>query len=238
MIVEQQLNTELVLINNWFQTNLLSLNVTKTSFIIFGRKKNLTANIYINNVLIQRQHDTKFLGVILSADLKWDKHIDIVTNKVSKSIGIIAKARHLLPQHLTRTLYLTLVDPYVSYCNLVWSLSHATMKLDRIHKLQKKYCRLITFPTLRPLLDLCFNVFQYYLFMINTNTNCLFTYINAHIISSRITTPVNITLKTQAFINAILVSRTISIFQNAEPVLDKILLFIKAQHFGMHYQTE
>ena len=74
--------------------------------------------------------------------------------------------------------------------------------------------------------------------MINTNTNCLFTYINAHMISSQIITPVNITLKTQAFINATLVSRTISIFQNAEPVLDKILLFIKAQNFGMHYQTE
>ena len=35
--------TELVLINTWFQANLLSLNVTKTSFIIFGHKKNLTA---------------------------------------------------------------------------------------------------------------------------------------------------------------------------------------------------
>ena len=126
--VEQQLNTKLVLINTWFQANLLSLNVTKTSFIIFGRKKNLTANIYINNGLIQRQHDTKFLGVILSADLKWDKHIDIVTNKVSKNIGIIAKARHLLPQHLTRTLYLTLVDPYISSCNLVWSLSHTSIR--------------------------------------------------------------------------------------------------------------
>ena len=143
--VEQQLNTELVLINTWFQVNLLSLNVTKMSFIIFGRKNNLTANIYINNVLIQRQHDTKFLGVILSADLKWDKNIDIVTIKVSKNIGIIAKARPLLPQHLTRTLYLTLVDPYVSYCNLVWSLSHAATKLDRIYKLPKKNCRLITF---------------------------------------------------------------------------------------------
>jgi len=31
------------------------------------------------------------------------------------------------------------------YCNLVWSLSHATTKLDRIYKLQKKFCRLITF---------------------------------------------------------------------------------------------
>ena len=65
--------------------------------------------------------------------------------------------------------------------------------------------------------------------MTNTNTNCLFTYIKALIISSQIITPVNITLKTQAFINATLVSKTISIFQKAEPVLDKILLFIKVQ---------
>ena len=39
--VEQQLNTELVLINTWFQANLLSLNVTETSFITF----------FLNNIL-------------------------------------------------------------------------------------------------------------------------------------------------------------------------------------------
>ena len=66
---------------------------------------NLTANIYINNVLIKRQHDTKFLGVILSADLKWDKHIDIVTNKVSKNIGIIAKAIDIFYLNTSPVLY-------------------------------------------------------------------------------------------------------------------------------------
>ena len=74
--------------------------------------------------------------------------------------------------------------------------------------------------------------------MTNTNTNCLFTYLKAHIISSQIITPVNTTLKTQPFISATLVRKTISIFQNAELVLDKILLFIKVQNFGTHYQTE
>ena len=66
---------------------------------------------YMNNVLLNKQYDTKFLGVILSSNLKWNKHIDIVVNKVSKNIGIIAKVRHLLPQTLTRNLYFTLVHP-------------------------------------------------------------------------------------------------------------------------------
>ena len=55
--------------------------------------------------------------------------------------------------------------------------------------------------------------------MTNTNTNYLFTYLKAHIISSQIITPVNTTLKTQPFISATLVRKTISIFQNAEPDL-------------------
>ena len=42
-------------------------------------------------------------------------HIDIVVNKVSKNIGIIAKVRHLLPQTITRNLYFTLVHPYINY---------------------------------------------------------------------------------------------------------------------------
>ena len=144
-VIEQQLNHELTLVNTWFQANLLSLNAKKTSYMIFGRKKNLTANIVIDNSLLSRQYDTKFLGVILSANLKWNKHIDIVTNKMSKNIGIIAKVRHLLPTHLTRNLYFTMVHPYVSYCNLVWASPNKAPQLDRVLKIQKRFCRLITF---------------------------------------------------------------------------------------------
>ena len=49
-----------------------------------------------NTTLVQLS-DTKFLGVILSSDLRWSKHINIVVNKISKNIGIIVKVRHLLP---------------------------------------------------------------------------------------------------------------------------------------------
>ena len=38
--VERRMNEELVLINSWFKANLLWLNVKKTSYIIFGHRKN------------------------------------------------------------------------------------------------------------------------------------------------------------------------------------------------------
>jgi hypothetical protein len=143
--VERTINEELVIIAEWFQSNKLSLNIKKTSYMIFGNKKNLSANLIIENTPLIIQHDTKFLGVILSSNLKWNKHIDIVRSKISKNIGIISKVRHLLPQELTRNLYMTLVNPYICYCNIIWSSSHKTCNLDKILKIQKKYCRLITF---------------------------------------------------------------------------------------------
>jgi hypothetical protein len=143
--IEKQLNEELIIINEWFKANLLSLNLTKTSYIIFANKKCHDINIIINYVSISRQFDTKFLGIILTYNLNWGKHIDIVVNKISKCLGIISKVRHLLPVHITRVLYLTLIEPYINYCNLVWCLPVSTGRLDKIFKIQKKYCRLITF---------------------------------------------------------------------------------------------
>ena len=92
---------------------------------------------------------TKFLGVIISYDLKWNNHIDVVLNKISKNIGIIAKVRHLLPLSHTCTLYRTLVEPYISYCILVWAGHRNRGSLDKILKIQKKYVRLITFSDFR-----------------------------------------------------------------------------------------
>ena len=143
--VSKQMNEEMIILSDWFRANLLSLNIKKTSFIIFSHKKNLAADIFIDNNALTRQYETKFLGVIITYNLNWKKHIEVVANKISKNIGIISKIRHLLPSTIIRTIYLTLVEPYISYCNLVWAQDKSTCALEKIFKIQKKYCRLITF---------------------------------------------------------------------------------------------
>ena len=147
--VKMQMNCELAKVDEWFKANLLSLNVGKTSYILFGNKKHPDIKIYMQNSSLIRQYHTKFLGVILSSNLKWNKHIEIIRNKTSKSIGIISKVRHLLPVNLTRMLYQTLVEPYLFYCNMVWASAGKTTLLEHILKIQKKFCRVITFSDFR-----------------------------------------------------------------------------------------
>ena len=59
---------------------------------------------------------TKFLGIIVDDQLKWKQHIDYIKNKISKSIGIIYKARNYVNTHTLRNLYYTFVYPYLIYC--------------------------------------------------------------------------------------------------------------------------
>ena len=75
------------------------------NYIIFTRKQNQVANIFVGNTKIEQQFDAKFLGVIISSDLGWSKHIDVVRSKSAKNVGIIAKVRHILPETHTRVLY-------------------------------------------------------------------------------------------------------------------------------------
>ena len=146
--IERKLNNELSLLTEWFSANRLSLNIKKTSYIVFCNRKNIDANILLANTRIGKVNDTKFLGVIISSNLSWNKHIDVIINKMSKTIGIIAKVRHLLLGS-ARTLYMTLVEPYINYCNIVWAQPDSTCHLNKILKIQKKYCRIITFSDFR-----------------------------------------------------------------------------------------
>ena len=37
--IEKQLNRELIILTEWFNSNLLFLNIKKTSYIVFGNKE-------------------------------------------------------------------------------------------------------------------------------------------------------------------------------------------------------
>ena len=52
----------------------------------------------INNAIVSEVQSTKFLGIIIDSNLKWTEHINLIKTKISKGIGIIAKARKYLKQ--------------------------------------------------------------------------------------------------------------------------------------------
>ena len=57
------------------------------------------------NVNLECKESVKYLGVIIDNNLSWKQHIDYVTFKISRSVGLICKLRHFLPRYS-----LTLLD--------------------------------------------------------------------------------------------------------------------------------
>ena len=117
-----------------------------TNFIlIIGKKKNIDnmSAINIDNTIIERVANTKFLGVVINESLTWSDHIKTVCNKVSKSMGIICRLHKILPSRILINLNLSIVHYYFEYCNIVWASLHSTV-LQNLSMKQNKAMRLIT----------------------------------------------------------------------------------------------
>ena len=119
---------ELRCVMQWFICNRLSVNIKKTNFVLFGNQamlKNVTNQtrfkLFMGNIEIGQTNTAKFLGIIIDSHLTWKTHIDNVTKKVAKSVGIIKRVRHCLPVDTLNTLYNTLILPYINYCNIIWA---------------------------------------------------------------------------------------------------------------------
>ena len=118
--IQHLLNAELSKISDWLAANKLSLNVSKTKLMIFhsDKKKVLYPKLFINNSEIERVDSFNFLGLQLNHNLNWTKHINYISLKMSKIIGIIYKLKSVFPTAILRSIYNTLLLPHMSYCIL------------------------------------------------------------------------------------------------------------------------
>ena len=140
------MNNELHNFDLWLKSNKLSVNVEKTKYVIFKTsKKKINHNflLHYENEILHQVNSIKFLGVYIDQNLTWKDHINHVSKKISKSIGIIHKSRFYLSSKTKLSLYYTLVYPFITYCNMVWSSTYVT-NLNRIYYLQKRAVRAIT----------------------------------------------------------------------------------------------
>ena len=139
----EKINSELEKIYRWLCSNKLSLNVGKTKFACFHTAQRIVAypELKINNFIIDRVTEFNFLGLIISSNMKWKKHIDHIALKVSKIIGIMYRLKFILPADVLLTIYNSLILPHFNYCHLAWG-SNITAG-HKLHLLQKKAVRIV-----------------------------------------------------------------------------------------------
>ena len=65
------LEHDLVILQDWFRANKLTLNIGKSVFILFGKHNNQTLSIRLGNEIIPQVKFTKFLGLWIDENLNW-----------------------------------------------------------------------------------------------------------------------------------------------------------------------
>lgn len=142
-VLVQTVNSELRNITSWIHANKLSLNLTKTNYMIYSNSlKMLPGDIMFNGVLIDRVTSTKFLGLYIDEQLKWKTHVNNLCKILSRNTGVIRRLKSTLPKSILLILYSTLILPYINYGVLAWGKSLIT-QLDKIFLAQKRVIRTI-----------------------------------------------------------------------------------------------
>ena len=143
-ISEEVINVELLKLWDWLGANKLSLNMAKTKYMVFHTSKRnmIYPNLKVNNNTIERVTEFNFLGVILHSHMTWNKHINHISMKIARSIGILYRLRNVYPESVLVTIYNTLILPHFHYCLLLWG--SVVKENHSLHLLQKKAVRIIT----------------------------------------------------------------------------------------------
>ena len=122
-------------INEWLKINKLSLNKSKTKYMISKKQRaNIVKPILqIDGINIESVDHFNFLGLTLDSRMTWNNHTANISNKCSRTIGVLNRIKHFIPLFVRILLYNTLILPHFNYCITDWGY-----QCDRIIKLQKK----------------------------------------------------------------------------------------------------
>ena len=136
----------------WCDMNSMRLNVKKTKemVLVFGSKCKLVScpPLQSSSGLIEQVSEFKILGVVLSADLSWSRHVNFIVSKASKRLFAICQLARCGFAHCDIvSVYCSLIRPILEYACQVWHCGLSKALSDEVETVQKRCLRII-FPLL------------------------------------------------------------------------------------------
>ena len=98
----------------------------------------------IDNQYLEMVQTTKLLGVNLTSDLKWTKHVTHICSKASKRLHALRLLkRNGVQSRDLQKVYCCFVRPILEYACPVWQSSLSILLSDQIEHIQKRALRII-----------------------------------------------------------------------------------------------
>ena len=124
----------------------LHFNEEKCSVIRFNRKRSSTSTICkysINNKPVSSNDSHMDLGIIMSANLQWRPHYELVISRSYKKLGLLRRIFSTVKCiSAKRSLYLSFIRSQLLYCSSLWRPQHL-MDITHLESVQRRATRFI-----------------------------------------------------------------------------------------------
>ena len=160
------LNHDLSNVYEWLSANKLTLNMTKTEFMLIASRQKLSQftespSLTINENAIEQVTSAKSLGVYVDQNINWECHIENISKKIACAIGAIKRIRHLTPFNVLIKVYNSLIQPHFDYCNVVWGNCNKGLS-EKLQRLQNRAARILMSASYDSNLDDLFRALGWY----------------------------------------------------------------------------
>lgn len=139
------LQADLQTLERWEEAWDMQFHPDKCSVMHVSRKlpQNQTPPRYtLHNQVLQNVTSTKYLGVTLQNNGKWDEHINNIIAKANSTLGFVRRNLKTRQQQVKDLAYKALVRPHLEYSSTVWDPS-CQKDINNIEAVQRRAARFV-----------------------------------------------------------------------------------------------
>ena len=119
----------------------MDFNPSKCEVLHITRSNNPTIYQYkLHGHILKPTTNAKYLGVTITNNLSWNKHIENITSKASRTLGFIKRNIQTKHQGIRTMAYQTLVRQQLEYASTVWN-PHTLENVKKLEQVQRRAIR-------------------------------------------------------------------------------------------------
>ena len=122
--LNETVSKEIEKINAWLLTNKLTLNFSKTDYLLFSPKANeqINSRVSMQGNKIKRTQVARYLGIFIDDKLKWEYHNQHICKKIAQYCWLFCKLRHFICRKTLLVLYHSFIYPHLLYGIINWGV--------------------------------------------------------------------------------------------------------------------
>ena len=116
--IEDNLQSCINSINNWYTENRLQINVSKTNIMLISSRKSRSRGelkVKLDGIELRQVNSVRYLGVEVDCNLLWENHVKLLCRSLSFKVHALRRLSSILNKQLLNTLYKTTIQPCIDY---------------------------------------------------------------------------------------------------------------------------